>query len=221
MASAALSQIAPGSTSNIVSRSVEYDGVPYTIEDMRRMIRTSLNREGTAPIRRLVEEITAQVRPKDYVSEVAAIYYWCLKNIRYMRDPVHVEYVQSPHVLLSPSPADRAAGRRAGQDDCEALATTIAAMCMSVGNPCQFVTISMDGGGFHHVFAVSRIRNGVKVVLDPVPGPEVSTMLRRTVRHQVWPIEPVRVDGRLGFDVPSKPSYEGMGAPDFGGMVRL
>src|SRR5205085_7059965 len=94
-------------------RTIPYDGVPLTIEDMRRMIRDALSREGTPAMRKLVEEIVGQVTPKDYVSEVAAIYYWCMANIRYLRDPVHVEYVTNPLMVLQPTQADRNAGRRA------------------------------------------------------------------------------------------------------------
>lgn len=190
---------------------VPYDGVSLTIEDMRRMVRDSIGREGSPAMRKLVEEIVGQVTPKDYISEVAAIYYWCMNNIRYLRDPVHVEYVTSPLLVLQPRDADRAAGRRGKSEDCEALSTTIAAMCMSIGVPCEFVTISMNpNSGFHHVFCVANVK-GAKLVLDPVPGPDVSEMLRRTVKHQVWPIEPVRVDGQEGWGVAG--FYEGFGRP--------
>lgn len=179
---------------------VPYDGVPLTIEDMRRMVKNAISGEGSPALRKLVEEIVAGVRPKDYVSECAAIYYWVMTNVRYLRDPVHIEYLMSPMVVLQPTASDRRAGRRARQDDCESLATILAAMCMSIGIPCEFVTISMTNGGFHHVFTVANVK-GMKVVLDPVPGPDVQEMLKRTVRHQVWPIEPVRVEGRSGWGV--------------------
>lgn len=213
----------PAATSQLTQygqvTTVPYDGVPLTINDMRKMVKNAITREGSPAMRRLVEEIVAQVRPKDYVSEVAAIYYWVMKNVRYLRDPVHVEYVTSPTMVLQPLPADRAAGRRAKQEDCEAIATTLAAMIMSIGVPAEFVTISMNpNGGFHHVFTVANVK-GMKLVLDPVPGPDVQEMLKRTVKHQAWPIEPVRVEGQAGwgvagnFDVAHGPAFEGIGRP--------
>jgi len=193
-------QVTSASTRYGQVTTVPYDGIPLTIEDMRRMVRNAITREGSPAIRKLVEEIVAQVRPKDYVSECAAVYYWVMTNLRYLRDPVHVEYLTSPLITLQPTPADRMAGRRARQEDCEAISVTLAAMLMSIGISCEFVTISMNSGGFHHVFCVANVK-GMKLVLDPVPGPDVVEMLKRTVKHQVWPIEPVRVEGQMGWGV--------------------
>lgn len=164
-------------------------------------------------IRRLAERIIAGVYAKDYLSEVAAIYFWVLVNLRYVRDPAHIELVQSPLQVLQPTPEDRAAGRSAAQEDCETMSSTLAALCMSIGNKAEFVTISTQKGvGFHHVFCVVTMPTGERLVLDPVGGPMVGPMLRSVVQHQVWPIEPVRVPGRsTGYYMPS---VSGAGAAD-------
>jgi len=181
-------------------RAWDYQGVEFTIDTMRRLVRDSLVKEQSMAIRRLAERIIAGVYAKDYLSEVAAIYYWVLVNLRYVRDPAHIELVQSPLQVLQPTPQDRAAGRSAAQEDCETQATTLAALCMSIGNSAEFVTISTQRGvGYHHVFCVVRLPDGQKLVLDPVPGAEVTPMLRSVVAHQAWPVEPVRVPGRSGF----------------------
>lgn len=210
-------------------RNDEYQGVEFTINDMRRMVRDALLREQQAPMRKLCEEITAQVNGKDYLSEVAALYYYVLKNVRYMRDPIHVEYVQHPLVLLQPEAADRAAGRRGRQDDCEAQATALAALCMCIGSPCEFVTVSTKmGAPYHHVFTVCHVQ-GIKVCLDPIPGAHVGRMLQSVKRHQVWPIEPIRFpdsangwgvandvspeESALGWTVADAPAVEADGPP--------
>lgn len=205
----------PVSTSPFgVAQSRDYDGVPKTIGDMRSMVADALLREQSIPLRKLCEEITARVRPKDYLSEVAAIYYWVLANVRYVRDPVHVEFVQHPLVLLQPQAWDRAAGRRGRADDCEALSTTLAAMVMCIGNAAQFVTVSTQPGqGFHHVFATATMPDGMRVVLDPVPGPAVNRMLASVKSYQIWPIEPVRMAGRPGWGVAGGPAMAGVGLP--------
>lgn len=208
----------------------DYQGVEYTIDKMRSMVQKSLTREGSVPLRRLVESITAKLDGKDYVSEIAAIYYWSLTNIRYMRDPRHIEWVQSPLLVLQPETWDAAAGRRGRQVDCEELAATLAAMMMQAGNKAEFVTITTDVRiGFHHVFvAVSPNEGGPRMVCDPVPGPEVTDMLKATQKHQVWPCEPVRYPGRNGwgvaggqgtFDVSPGPAYEAVGAPAMAGFL--
>lgn len=210
----------------------EYQGVEYTIDKMRKMVKDSLDREGSVPLRRLVESITAKLEGKDYVSEIAAIYYWGLTNIRYMRDPRHIEWVQSPLLVLQPEKWDAAAGRRARQVDCEEMTATLAAMMMQAGNKAEFVTITTDTRiGFHHVFvAVSPNDGGPRIVCDPVPGPEVTDMLKATQKHQVWPCEPVRYPGRPNqwtvagmqggdFDVAPGPAYEAAGPPAMAGFL--
>jgi len=194
-------------------RAWDYEGVEFTIDTMRRLVRDSLVKEQSMAIRRLAERIIAGVYAKDYLSEVAAIYFWVLVNLRYVRDPAHIELVQSPLQVLQPTPEDRAAGRSAAQEDCETMSSTLAALCMSIGNKAEFVTISTQKGvGFHHVFCVVTMPTGERLVLDPVGGPMVGPMLRSVVQHQVWPIEPVRVPGRsTGYYMPS---VSGAGAAD-------
>lgn len=184
----------------------EYDGVPYTVEDMRRLVKDALTREQAPELRRLVESIIAQVEPKDYLSEIAALYYYVLRNVRYVRDPLHVEYTQHPYLILSPELHDRAGGRRGRQADCEEIATTLAAMVMAIGNQAEFVTITTTPGtGFHHVFTVVKVTDGRRIVLDPVAGPNVTDMIRNTARYQAWPIEPVRSPRMSGWTAAAIP----------------
>jgi len=173
-----------------------YQGVPITVVNMQRAVRQALELEQSAPVQRLVRQILASVRPADDVSEIAAINYWLLDNLKYLKDPVHVERVISPIVALAPEPWDRAAGRRAGQGDCAALsmsaATLLAAAVMARGTRTSFLTVSMDPKmPEHHVFVVARLPNKQRLVLDPVAGPYVSRMLQSVVRYHEWPVEPV------------------------------
>jgi len=187
-----------------------YDGVEYTINDMRKLVQDALTREQAPELRKLVESIVAQVDPKDYLSEVAAIYYYVLKNVRYTRDPKHIELVQHPYLSLQPQAWDRAAGRRGSQIDCDELACVIAAMIMVVGNSAEFVTISTSHAqGFHHVFCVAKTQDGQRIVLDPVPGPFTTEMIQQTVRYQAWPIEPVRNARRGGSWMASATPIQG------------
>lgn len=203
-----------------IAKTWEYGGVDFTIERMRKMVYEALmweqgqggSQDGL--LRRHVESIIAQVRPKDYLSEIAAIYYYILLNLRYTRDHLHKEFAQHPLMILQPTAADRAAGRRARQDDCEAISTTLAAMCMSIGNPCSFCTISTKpNSSFHHVFCTVKMPNSLRVVIDPVAGPEVRDMLASTRRYQFWDVEPVRYSNSSGWGVAGAPSLEGVGPP--------
>lgn len=177
-----------------------YRGVPITVANMNRAVREALAREQSEPIRRLGRQIVAAVRPKDYLSECAAYYYFVLDNLRYLRDGVHVEQVISPLVTLAPEPWDRAAGRRAGQADCAAMtmaiSTFLAALLMSTGTRASFITVSLDPKrDEHHVFCIARMANGQRLVLDSVAGPDTTAMLMRVARWREWPVEPVAVAG--------------------------
>lgn len=194
------------------ARMWEYGGVEFTIDKMRKMVFEALTWEQDGLIRKHVETIIAAVRPKDYLSEVAAIYYYCLKNIRYTRDPMHVEFVTSPLKLLVKNPWDAQAGRSAGQEDCEAISTAIATAVISIGNPAEFVTITTKTfGGFHHVFCVTTLPDGRKAVLDPIPGPYTNAMLKAVKRWQRWPVEPVRSANSPSWGVAGAPVYTGEG----------
>lgn len=191
----------------------DYQGIPFTIDRMRKMVYQALLWEQQGLLRRHVESVTAGVRPKDYLSEIAAIYYYVLKNLRYVRDPVHVEYIQSPLSTLQPLPWDKANGRTARQDDCETIATTIAAMCMSIGVRCDFVTISTKPGvNYHHVFTIAH--NGdAKIVVDPIPGPDTQAMLSAVVKFEIWRIEPLRYMNKPGiWGIAGAPTQQGIGA---------
>ena len=47
-----------------------------------------------------VETLVQNLDPKDYASEYAAIFHAACRDVRYLRDPVPVELVKSPDVLL-------------------------------------------------------------------------------------------------------------------------
>lgn len=216
MNAAGLGQLVRPSGVNV--NSVRYGGVTATAQNMRQVVRRALEGEQSQAIRRLGEEILGSVRPKDYVSEVAAIYYWVLVNLRYMRDPVHVEYLKSALISLQPQPWDRAAGRRAGVGDCDdnsiAIATLVSALVMVVGNRASIVTITTDPRrDFHHVFTVAKVPGVGNLVVDPVAGPNATAMLQRVARAQEYPVEPVIIPGRPGFGVAGGQLFGGPWSP--------
>lgn len=160
---------------------VPYRGVEQTVEWMVR-----LAREGqTDPVlRRHAEEVIRKVHPKDYRSEVAAIYYDVCRRIRYTRDPAGAELVHHP-VLTH---ANKAA-------DCDDLAVYLRALlgayCQSVGNDCEFVTAGFVRNAppqnrYTHVFLRVRGPQGEWLVLDPVAGPDTQQMIRRATAAQAW-----------------------------------
>lgn len=80
-----------------------YHGVKDSLSAMDKMARDG---QSHPQVRRYAEEVIRQVYPKDYLSELAALYYDVCRRIRYTRDPAEREYVQHPAVILENRAAD-------------------------------------------------------------------------------------------------------------------
>lgn len=129
-------------------------------------------------VRRLVEQLNANVAQGDYASELLAIYYWVTQHIRYMRDPDGVELLKSPAQLL-----------RTRSGDCDDIATLLAAMFMAAGNPVQFALASFKPGRpvFSHVYVEVVTPHG-PVVFDPVANRDTRKMLRDMQGKAAYPV---------------------------------
>lgn len=152
-----------------------YHGVVDSLGAMDKMARAGQ----THPVvRRYAEEVIRKVYPKDYLSELAAIYYDVCRRIRYTRDPAEREYVQHPVVILQNRSADC-------DDQAVLMRAALGALGLSVGNPVEFVTVGFDkkappGRRFTHVFLRAfDAKSGQWVVLDPVAGPNTADMLKK------------------------------------------
>lgn len=180
-----------------ISRS-GYRGIPHSVSVM-----VQLAREGqTDPhVRRWAESVIRQVTPKDYLSELAAIYYATAGTLRYTRDPAQAEYLQHPAVALRHRAADcddQSIVARAGvgvlaqvRYSDGAVHGQFGAAAQSVGNQVQFVTAGYDKSapGHHtHVFVRAYIPHLRKwVIMDPVAGPATRQMVRRCAGFRAYP----------------------------------
>lgn len=129
-------------------------------------------------VRRLAEQITMGVAQGDYSSEVLAIYYWVCRNIRYLRDIDGVEFLQQPRHVI----AHR-------QGDCDDMATLLAALLMTAGNPVQFATAGFAGGApnYSHVYVEVITPHGT-IALDPVANRDTVEMLGRVKHRKTFPV---------------------------------
>ncbi len=176
---------------------LEYRGTPDTVA---KMVELSLGKRGEQSIlvRRHAEQIVGNLRPKDYASEVMAIYYWWTRSGRYTRDPLHVELLKDPQRMVE----DADAGRLVC--DCDELATGIATDCMVIGAKARFVTVAFKprqhppwlprsrvgrAGPFTHVFAQAQDpRTQIWWTLDPVAGRRAERMHQRVRQMRIYPI---------------------------------
>lgn len=161
-----------------------FHGPADTIGAMRRAA-LGPRGEQSAVVHSLKNSIVRDLEPKDYLSEILAVRFFCAERVRYSNDALHVEQVQDPERL-----ADQIIqyGRAVG--DCDDGATFIATLCLQLGREAQFVTVGFGPPGHYtHVFTrVKEPKSGKWIVCDPVAGPNESTMLRRVTTFKIWEI---------------------------------
>jgi hypothetical protein len=114
--------------------------------------------------RRVVEILTArEVRPRDYLGEIKAIFEWVQRNIRYTRDPHRVELLHSARRMLE---------LRAG--DCDDMTIVLGAMLQSIGHPVRIVVVGPNPRRpqlFTHVYPEVRLRGRWIAVDAAAPHP--------------------------------------------------
>lgn len=141
-----------------------------TSETAQIMVAMAMKARLDYRVRQLAEEITKRIAARDQLSEVLALYHYCLRNFRYLSGTYRVELQVDPENLLAGS----------GQGDCNIVAVLLGALCMCVGRPVRFVT-----GGFsryhnqhEHVWCEVMVY-GRPVALDTVANVNTPNMLRQ------------------------------------------
>lgn len=188
------------------------DGLGHALDTVQRMAALARKGSQSLPIRRLATKITAHVPSKDPKGELAAIYKWTRDRIRYRRDPVGIEWVQSPI---------RTVKERAG--DCDDLATLIAALAQSLGHKTRFHTVGKTADRPSHVYA-EAFTGSEWIALDPVLEPMQATTAKRTdagkFNHRAP--GPKRVfDGNTGRQIGTMAGTNGPGPGPGGNAIRL
>lgn len=173
---------------SVPSTRMSYLGTPQTVSTM---VRLALGPRGEQSplVRRHAEQIVSNIRPKDYASELMAIFYWWCRAGRYTRDPLHVELLKDPERLV----VDAMNGHLVC--DCDEFALGIATDCMVIGAPAQFVTVGFkprlpgQPETYTHVFCRAQDpRTGTWWILDPVAGVRVEPMLKRVKQFKIYDI---------------------------------
>jgi transglutaminase-like putative cysteine protease len=109
---------------------------------MRRLVQQGKWNPAT---RDIANQITATAAAKDWVGELAALFYWVRENIRYSLDPNDLETIQGAEQTLS-----------LGYGDCDDIAILLATLCECAGHPCCFVALAFyPPGDFSHVVVIA------------------------------------------------------------------
>ena len=166
---------------------LEYRGAPQTVGVIRH---AALESQKFYPVRILAESVCQNIRSKDYLSEILALYHYVCANTRYMRDPRTVELVQAPYLVV-----EQLSKGMTPNLDCDDMSALLAALFLAVGCQTRVVTVAFQNM-FHngdrqysHVFAQAKEpRSGAWITCDPVAAENTDSMLRRTVAAKFWPI---------------------------------
>lgn len=140
---------------------------------------------------------SANVPERDKRGEVQAVHAFVQKHLRYVNDPLSVEFVTYPETLL---------GNRT-DGDCDDHVMLEAAMLGSIGIPSRFVTYGFKGGPPSHVAMHANIGKDWipldPIVKDQLSGWEVPDYDSRTVYGVNTPVgyakKKLSISGLLGF----------------------
>ena len=99
----------------------------------------------------------SRVPAKDRMGEVAALFHWVRRNIRYTRDIFRVELLHTPRRMLE---------LRAG--DCDDMTMLLGAMLVSTGHPVRLVLAGFrphKPHGYSHIYPEANVK-GRWIALD-------------------------------------------------------
>jgi hypothetical protein len=113
-------------------------GTLATLKLMRELVRQG---KKTLPIRSLAVELVRGNAQKDWHGEIRSIQEFVRDRIRYVKDVVDVETLQTPDKTLL-----------IGSGDCDDKSVLAASLLESVGHPTRFVAISFDDVEYVHVY---------------------------------------------------------------------
>ena len=118
-------------------------------------------------IRRLAEKIVQYVPPKDYKREVAAIYNFVTRRLRYTKDIHHVEMVHRARDLLR--------YHRKGAD-CDDFVILTGALLEAIGHPVRIVIIGnnyLNKEDFSHIYLQVYVKDSWVALDGSVPGAKI------------------------------------------------
>jgi len=120
-------------------------GTDATVKEMEKMIRDGVK---DPLIRETAIGIVRGLPGKDYLGEIFRIYNWVKQNVRFTRDPVSLELLQS---------AMRTLKGKVG--DCDDYTVLLSTLLQSLGHATRIKTIATRAGEYHHVYPEVKYRD--------------------------------------------------------------
>lgn len=164
-----------------------FHGAPDTLNLMREHA-WGEHGEHSVLVRLVLEEITRGLFPKDYLGEILAVRNFVLGRLRYLNDPLHIEWIRTPQTLV-----EEIIKHGVAQADCDEMAQLIGTFGLLLGREAEFVVVGFgEPGDYSHVFArIKEPKTGQWIVCDPVAGSDERTMLERVTTYEVWSLDEV------------------------------
>lgn len=162
-------------------------GVDATLAEIGRLVESDLKQTA---LRFHATQILRSVPSKDVIGEARAIYAWVRRNIRYQKDPLGIETVQSPVVTLR---------LRAG--DCDDHSALVVGLAAAVGIPGRFRVIGTSSESFIHIWPELLV-GGKWLPADTTEGGGLGWRPRRFPVERVYSLAG-KVDGMAGAALPA------------------
>lgn len=145
------------------------EGIRATLKIMAKLVKQYRH---DPQVRELALQLVQDLPPKKWAAEAARIHAFVRDRIRYVKDIVGVETVQTPPQTL-----------RLGQGDCDDKSVLIGALLQAIGHPVLFTAVGFQPNRYSHVLPYTKIA-GKWVALEAT---------------EQWPIgrEPKNVKSRM------------------------
>ncbi len=164
-----------------------FHGAPDTLNLMRDHAWGEFG-EHSVLVRMQLEDIVRDVRGKDYLGEILAVRNWVTSHLRYVNDPLHIEYVKTPQRLV-----EEVGLYGVALADCDEMAQLIATFGLQLGREADYAVVGFGApGDYSHVFArILEPKSNEWIICDPVAGTDERTMADRVTTYELWSLDEV------------------------------
>jgi transglutaminase-like putative cysteine protease len=115
-------------------------------QTLRRMAAIARGYKTAPLVRETALKVLGRVPEKNWRAECAALLAYVQEHVKYVRDVLGVETLQTPVQTL-----------RLRRGDCDDQSMLLAALLMSVGHPARFVAVGSETNTFCHVLVQTKI----------------------------------------------------------------
>jgi len=122
------------------------DAITRKVQKIFHLIELS---KGKPKVRELAMALVRRVAERNYMGEIASIFYWVRDKIRYTRDPWKLDVFEDAEWTL-----------KTGAGDCDAHAVLLGSLLSSIGYPVRMKVVSYDGVRYSHVYPLVGDRPG-------------------------------------------------------------